>query len=407
MRKSLYIAAGALRTVWRFRLRSVLTLLSAMLGVCGVIASVNYAAAGRRQVLEQIRRMGTNVLIVTPQLSRRVGGRARTGTLVTTLVDADYVAIRREVSSIVRASATVSSGFLLKAGDFSKNAPVVGCEPDYFRIKNWDVSDGDRFDPGDIRRSARVALLGYTVAQDLFGSRPPVGERLFINRVPFEVVGVMAERGQGLDVVNEDNEVFVPLTTARHRLLNVDYFSSVLLEVDRWDNMSDAGRLADEILRRRHRVSATTPPDFQVQNQKTLLDTQIESSEKLNGLVRTIGLSGLIVSGLGILAVSWISVKERTVEIGTRRAIGATRSNIFSQILLEAAFVSSISCFAGLATGWLATLLVAERLNLPFAFETRPAAAAVATSFFLNLCFSTWPAVRASRVHPARALKYE
>jgi putative ABC transport system permease protein len=407
MRKSFYIAAGGLRTVWRFRLRSVLTLLSAMLGVSGVIASVNYAAGGRRQVLEQIRRMGTNVLIITPQLSRRVGGRARTGTLVTTLVDADYAAIRRNVSSIARASATASSGFLVKAGDLSKNAPVVGCEPDYFLIKNWDVMVGGVFDAADLRRSSRVALLGYTVAQDLFGEGSPLGERLFIKRMPFEVVGVLAERGQGLDVVNEDNEVFVPLTTARRRLMNIDYFSSLVLEIDRLDNMNDAGRVADTILRQRHRVSLTAPPDFQVQNQKTLLDTQNQSSEKLNALVRAIGLSGLIVSGLGILAVCWISVKERTVEIGTRRALGATRSEVFCQILLEASFLSFVGCLAGVGVGWLATSLIAQRLQTPFVFETVAAETAVAASFVLNLCFSAAPAVQAACTNPIRALKYE
>jgi putative ABC transport system permease protein len=407
MLKWFYIAAGALRTMWRFRLRSILTLLSAMLGVSGVIASVNYAEGGRRQVLEQIRRMGTNVLVITPQINRRVGGRARTGSPVTTLVEADYAAIRREVPSIVRASATVSSGFLLKAGDLSKNTPVVGCEPDYFRIKNWNVADGELFEATELRRSSRVALIGYTVAQDLFGTSSPVGERLFINRVPFEVVGVLAERGQGLDVVNEDNEVFVPLTTARHRLLNIDYFSSLLLEIDRWDNMSDASRLTDSILRQRHRVSATTPPDFQVQNQKTLLENQTESSERLNGLVRTIGLIGLVVSGLGTLAMCWISVKERTVEIGTRRALGATKSDVFFQILFEAALVSSVGCLIGLGAGSLATSLIAERFHQPFIFEVGAAEAAVAASFFLNLCFSAWPAGRASGVNPIRALKYE
>jgi putative ABC transport system permease protein len=407
MRKSFYIAAGALRTVRRFRLRSILTMLSAMLGVSGVIASVNYAAAGRKQVLEQIRRLGTNVLSVTPQLSRRVGGRARTGTLVTTLVDSDYAAIRREVPSILRGSATASSGFLIKAADLSKNAPVVGCEPDYFLIKNWNVTEGVVFGTADLRRSARVALLGFTVAQDLFGTTSPVGERLFINRVPFQVVGVLAERGQGLDVVNEDNEVFVPLTTARRRLMNVDYFSSLLLEIDRLDNMSDAGRQTDSILRQRHRVSVTTPPDFQVQNQKTLLDTQNESSEKLRRLVRIVGFSGLVVSGLGIFAVCWISVRERTVEIGTRRALGATRSDVFYQILLEAAFVSSVGCLAGAGMAWLATRLIIMRLQLPFVFEITAAETAVAAAFVLNLCFSVWPAVQAARVHPIRALKYE
>ena len=402
-----YIALDSLRVLWRFRFRSVLILLSAMLGVAGVIISVDFASGGRQQALNQIERMGVNVLAITPQQDRSVGGRARTGAIVQTLVDADYTAIRRQVPSIARSSALATAGFRLKAGDLSKTAPVVGCSPDYVRIKNWTLAEGNFFDEGDERRAARVAVLGYTVARDIFGDASAVGQHLSVNRTPFEVVGVLAERGQGLDAAAEDDQIYIPLRTAMHRLMNVEYFTGLLLEIDRPDHMDDAAASVTDILRQRHHRLANLPDDFQVQNQKSLLETQLASSGRLGFYVRWIGLSGLIVSGLGILAVCWIAVKGRTVEIGTRRALGANASDVFLQILLEAAVTSSAGCALGLAIGWRGSQVIAYRASLPFVFDLSNAWLTLGVAAAMNFCFALLPAARAAKVSPIRALKYE
>jgi putative ABC transport system permease protein len=407
MRRFIHIMSVSLRLIWRFRLRSSLILLSATLGVAGVTSSVNYASGGRRQVLNQIRRLGTNVVNVTPQQSRSVGGRARTGSIVTTLVERDYLAIRRELPSLARSSALATGGFRLKAGDFSKTTSVVGCEPDYFRIKSWSLERGDFFDASDLRKSARVAILGHTVARDLFGDETAVGRRLFINRAPFEIVGVLAELGQGLDVANEDNQVYVPLSTAMRRLMNVEYYNGLVFELDRWEAMDEGAKAIADMLRRRHRSSPKQPEDFQVQNQKELIDTQTASAERLAFFVRWIGLSGLIVSGLGALAISWIAVKERTVEIGTRRALGATACDIFFQLLFEAAVVSSLGSAFGLAAGWQSSRRIAEQSRLPFVFDWTNARLALALAVALNLTFALLPSGKAARLDPIRALKYE
>ena len=402
-----YIALDSLRVLWRFRFRSALILLSAMLGVAGVIVSVDFASGGRQQALNQIERMGVNVLAITPQQDRSVGGRARTGAIVQTLVDADYTAIRRQVPSIARSSALATAGFRLKAGDLSKTAPVVGCSPDYVRIKNWTFAEGNFFDEGDERRAARVAVLGYTVARDIFGDASAVGQHLSVNRTPFEVVGVLAERGQGLDAAAEDDQIYIPLRTAMHRLMNVEYYTGLLLEIDRPDHMDDAAASVTDILRQRHHRLANLPDDFQVQNQKSLLETQLASSGRLGFYVRWIGLSGLIVSGLGILTVCWIAVKGRTVEIGTRRALGANAFDIFLQILLEAAVISSAGCALGLAIGWRGSQVIAHRASLPFVFDWSNACLTLGVAAAMNLCFALLPAARAAKVSPIRALKYE
>jgi putative ABC transport system permease protein len=404
-----YLIAGAFRQMWRFRLRSGLVVCCAALGVAGIIASVNYASSGRQQILDQIRRMGTNTVMISAQQSRATAGRARTGSIVTTLREADYAALRRDLTGHVRSSAIVTQSFRLKAGDFSKAATVVGCEPSYFTIKSWPVEAGEIFDAPDLRRSARVALVGHTVAADLYGSdsAAAIGQRLFINRVPFEVVGVLAERGQGLDIANEDEQVYVPLTTAMRRLLNLDYFNAVVFEIADWNDMDASARMITGILHVRHHTMAGQRDDFQVQNQKELVDTQLASSARLVFFVRWIGVSGLLVSGLGVLAIAWITVRDRTTEIGTRRALGATASDVFFQFVFEASVLAAIGAASGLWIGRIASELIAARAKLPFVFERTPAMTALTTALLLNLLFSAWPAFRAARLDPIQALKYE
>lgn len=407
-RKSAYILAGSLRSVWRFPLRSGLLLLSAMLGVGGVTSAINYAEDGRLKALNQIRLMGTNILLVTPQPSRAVGGRARTGTIVTTLVEQDYTAIQHELPDIQRSSATAAGTFLIKAGDLSKNnCPVIGVEPDYFRIRNWPVRDGAVFDSTDARHASRRVLLGSTVARDLFAESSPVGQRVLINRVPFEVTGVLAERGQSLEAGNEDNQVYIPLTTAMHRLMNVSYYSGLIFELADSDRMGEDAQAIRETLIRRHHKLATLPEDFQIQNQESLIDTESAAAAKLGFLVRWVGFSGLFVAGLGILAITWIAVRERTGEIGTRRALGAAASDIFFQFLFEAAIVSLFGCLAGLAAGWEGSRIIAQRVGLPFYFDWGAAQLVVAVSVGLNLAFALFPSGKAALLNPVRALKYE
>lgn len=391
----------------RYRLRSTLVIVCAALGVAGAITAVNFASGGRQQILEQIRRLGTNIIVVSAKQSRAVAGRERTGTIVTTLVEADYRALQRELPGPVRASAVASAPLRLKAGFLSKVSPVIGVEPDYFPMKSWALETGSFFGADDIRRTARVALLGHTVARDLFDTADPVGERLFINRVPFEVIGVLRERGPGLDATNEDARVYVPLTSAMRRLLNHDYYNAILFEIPDLSTMAQAEAEITDLLRVRHRISAFRPDDFRVQSQRELIDTQMAAADQLGFLVRWIGFSALVVSGLGILAIAWIAVKDRTVEIGTRRALGATAADVFFQFAFEAAVLATIGVFAGLALGWWASRITAEWADLVFVFDTFNAGLALAIAFILNLFFASWPAIRAARLDPIEALRHE
>jgi putative ABC transport system permease protein len=402
-----HLMRSGLRQTWRYRLRSTLIISCAALGVAGAVTSVNYASGGRAQVMEKIRRLGTNVIVVNAEQSRASGGRARTGAIVTTLKEPDYAALKRELEGTVRSSAVVTTGLRLKAGFNSKVSPVVGIEPDFFRIKSWNLEEGEFFDAEDARRSARLALIGHSVAQDLFGDEPRLGERLFINRVPFEVAGVLAERGQGLDVTNEDQQVYVPLTTAMRRLMNVDYYGSILFEVADSGDMARVSADIEALLRTRHRISAFRPDDFKVGNQQDLIETQLASANRLGFLVRWIGLSALLVAGLGVLAIAWIAVRDRTTEIGTRRALGATAPDVFFQFAFEATVLATIGAALGLGVGWVASQITAHTAALPFVFERGNALLALGMALLLNLVFASWPAIRAARLDPIQALKHE
>lgn len=397
----------ALRLMLRYRLRSALLMLSAALGVSGVVCSVNYGASGTKQILDQIRRLGTNVLIITPVQSRAIAGRARTGDLVTTLVERDYRSIKNEVLSRTRSSALVAQSFWNKAGDLSKNSVVVGCEPDYFAIKDWPTVAGAVFDSTQERTAARIAVLGHSVAVDLFGSSSPIEQHMMINRVPFTVVGVLSERGQGLDVSNEDSQIYVPLTTAMHRLMNVEHYAGIVLETDSIDSMNAAAEQSRSLLHQLHHIQPNQADDFQIQNQKSLLDTQMAAANRLNFFLRWIAASTLIVSGLGIVAITWIAVKERTHEIGTRRALGASAADIFFQVTCEAVVLALGGSLLGLAVSWPASRLISNVAGLPFVFDKESAVLALVAAATLNLGFSMLPSRKAASISPIEALRYE
>jgi putative ABC transport system permease protein len=401
------LARTSLRQIWRYPLRSCLVMACAALGVAAAITAVNYASGGRQQVLEQIRRLGTNLVIVVAKQSRAVAGRERTGTIVTTLVDADYRALREEVVGPVPSSAVVTGSLRLKAGFLSKVTTVVGVEPAYFPMKAWTLAAGAFFDDDAVRRSSRVALIGDTVARDLYEGASPIGARLFINRVPFEVIGVLRERGPGLDQTDEDARVYVPLTAAMRRLLNVDYYNALLFELPDVGRMQAAAADIEALLRVRHRSSAYRPDDFQVQTQQELIDTQLASADRLGFLVTWVSLSILSVSGLGILAIAWIAVRDRITEIGTRRALGATAPQVFFQFAFEAGLLAGIGVLLGLLLGSAATRLMAARVDLPLIFDRDNAWLAVTVALLLNLGFASWPALRAARIDPIRALTHE
>jgi putative ABC transport system permease protein len=397
----------ASRNFWRYRLQAVLLIAASMTGTAGVIVSTGYAAGGRQKILDQFVQLGTNVIIVTPLQSRAVGGRARTGSVVTTLNESDYKAIVQSVAGITSSSPTVSSTFRIRAGDLTKNATIVGCNPEYFAIKHWAIALGFSFDESALRPQPRTALLGATAARGLFGEVDPTGSRITINRVPFTVEGVLAERGQGLDSSNEDDQVYVPLDTAMHRLMKIDYFSSIMFTLENRTSMDSAADQIHQLVGRRHRHGASFEDDFIVQNRKSLIDTQLSAFSRLTFLVRWIALSALVVSSLGVFAVTWISIRNRTREVGTCRAIGATRRDILVQFVAEGSLGALVGGSAGIAFAYAALRFIDGRVQQPFLFSATDAFLEAFTSIALYSAFTLISSLRAIRIQPLVALRTE
>jgi len=397
----------ALRNFWRFRLQAVLITAAAMTGTSGVIVSTGYAAGGRQKILDQFSRLGSNVIVVTPKQSKAVGGRARTGALVTTLNAADLNTIRHSVAGISSSSATVASVLRIRAGDLTKKTTVVGCDPDYFSIKHWPAVMGVPFDEKAKQQQARVALLGSTAVRDLFGSSDPTGSHITINQVPFTVAGVLAERGQGLDASNEDDQVYVPLDTAMHRLMNIDYFNAILIDIADLSRMDTAAAEVSDLLALRHRHTAFAGNDFLVQNRKSLIDTQLSAFARLTFLVQWIAASAFFVSSLGVFAVTWIGIRNRTREIGTRRAIGATRSDILIQFFAEETLGALVGGVGGIVVGNIALHVVDARLSQPFLFSATESFVEVMLSMIIYSTFTFISSLRAIHIQPLVALRAE
>jgi len=395
----------ALRQLWRFPLRSGLLLGCGGLSAALVIAALNTTQAGSAQLLGQLTAMGSDVLAITPALSRNVGGRARTGTIVTTLRGSDLEAMLRAIPEIA-ASAEESSGTALaKAGDLAKNnAAVVGVGAAFFGMRRWNVAAGRLFDATEDRRLARVALLGAGVARDLYPEANPVGHRLLLDRIPFSVIGVLQARGQRLDAVNEDDEILIPFSTAQHRWMNRDFDSAFFLQIAPEAAMPGVAARAGAMLRRRHRLAPGQADDFQIQDQQSLIAAQAAARQHLTQLVWSAGVGGLLAAGLALLALHSLAVGTRQRELGLQRALGASAAGLFGLLAAEAVVMATASLALGLCAGWALSRWLEARARLPPRFDAGVALAVLGLAFGFELAASLLPARRAARRDPARLL---
>jgi putative ABC transport system permease protein len=405
--RSLRIVAIALRNFRRARLQASLAILAAIVGTGGVIVCTGYASAGRQKIVDQLQRLGSNLVIVTPQQSRAVGGRARTGAIVTTLREPDYRAILAAVPEIDASSPTAVAVFRIRAGDLTKSTTIVGCTSQYFAMRNWSAQSGMLFDNATDRTARRVVLLGSIAARDLFGPLDPTGRRISINRVPFLVGGVLAERGQGLDAANEDAQVYLPLETAMRRLMNVNYYTSVLFQIHSWQTMDPSAQAIADVLGRRHRFVSLNAPDFQVQNQRSLIETQLAAYRRLNFFLSWIAASTLMVTSLGIFGVSWIGVGQRAREIGACRAIGATGRDVLTQFFVESIAGPALGCGVGVAVAWPVLRALDLRAQQPFLFSARMTSGAALFSILVYCASTIACCYRAIRIDPSVALRSE
>jgi putative ABC transport system permease protein len=388
------------------KLRTFLSVIGIVVGIASVILMVSAGQGAQKRILDRIRNMGTNLIVANAGQTQIIAGRQRQMTTVRTLVPEDAEAMAKECPSVAMVAPFVSKKLSVRWEDQTANTIAVGMATSGFAIRNFEVDRGRFFTEEEDRALKRVAVLGPTVARNLFGGDDPVGMTIRIGRVPFEVIGVTTPKGIDQNGTDQDDLIIVPLGTAMRRLLNVTYVQSVYLQAKDSQSMGRAESEVRELLRTRHRLRGK-PDDFTLQNQETLLATEREASQSMTFLIGSVAGISLLVGGVGILAVMLIAIRERRGEIGLRRALGARCLDIRVQFLIESILLAG----TGGATGVLGGVGCAYALSALGYWETLiswPSAAfALGFSVVLGVFFGIYPASRAARLEPIEALRAE
>ncbi len=348
-------AKSAWRSLGSNRLRTLLTMLGMIIGAGAVVAVLGIGEGARSSVEGRIRALGSNLLLVRPGFAQG-GGGVRSGS-VQTLKPSDAQALAA-LPGVAAAAPEMSASAQLRHQGQNQNASVVGVTPEYFEVRALPLQSGISLSPLDGERRARVAVLGASLAQELYGKSSPLGSRLQINGSAFRVIGVLAAKGSGMG--SPDDSVFVPLSTHQTALFGRDYLSNISLQIESEDEAAQVQAQATQLLRLRHRLRADQPSDFEVRSQAEMLETMGQITGTFTMLLASIAAVSLIVGGIGIMNIMLVSVRERTREIGVRMAVGARRRDVLRQFLFEAVAVSSAGGVIGVGLGYGAAQLLAH-----------------------------------------------
>ena len=389
----------AARLVRRRPGRSALASLGVAVAVASLLIAVCMAERARRSTIDEIRRMGADVLVVDAVDTRNIATRARSGTVVTTLREDDAREIARRIPGIAIVSAEYRGTLPIKAGNLARQVTVSGDQAAYGELRDAPVERGRFFNAVDETSTQRVAVLGARLARDLFDTPDIVGTPVRLGGVPFVVVGVLPERGTGVDAFDEDAVVFVPLRTATRRLFNVEYVHRIFVRVEEGTSLDEARAGIVALLAQRHPKRAGDSVDFRVQDQRRLVTMREGAADRLRTFQVAVAVVLLVAGGSGVFALQLLATRERRAEIGTRRALGATRWEVFVQFVAEAAIVAMVGTVIGVAAGYVGARVVDTPL--------RPALAVLAAGASLVTCAvaAAVPAFRVARLPAAAALR--
>jgi len=396
----------ALKSIFKNKMRTALTMLGIVIGVGAVIVMVAIGNGAQAQIKNQISGLGTNLIVVTAG-SVNTGGASQGAQSFNRLTVEDVDAIKREATLLSGVSPVIVTRTQIVGGSGNWRAEVNGVSTDFFAIRDWATTSGDLFTDEDVRTKRTVVLLGATVAKNLFADADPVGQEIRLGKTPFTVAGVLASKGQTASGSDQDDVVLVPYTTAQTRLNGFSFLGQILASASSPANLAPAQEEIKVIMRAAHGIPNGGTDDFTVRDQTAIAKAATSTSSIMTSLLAAIASVSLIVGGIGIMNIMLVSVTERTREIGIRMAIGARGSDVMLQFLVESIVMCLLGGLLGLATGVGGAALVGRLTGWSIATPASAVFLAVGFSAAVGIFFGFYPARKAASLDPIQALRFE
>jgi putative ABC transport system permease protein len=396
----------ALRALARNKLRAFLTMLGIIIGVGAVIAMVAIGEGAKSTIRAQIAALGTNVLIVLPGSNVQGGVRAGFGN-VNTLLDSDGKAMARELPSVAFVSPVLRRQDQVVAGNLNWGTLAQGVAPEFQQIRDWQVAEGRFLHEGDMDSAAKVAVIGQTVARQLFGNDDALDAVIRIRNIPFRVVGILGAKGQTGQGTDQDDTIMIPYTTMQKRLMRITWVQSIVVKAVSAERVEEAQEQIILLLRQRHRIGPEREDDFNVRNLSDIAEAATTTARVMAVLLGSVASISLLVGGIGIMNIMLVSVTERTREIGIRMAVGARSRDIMLQFLVEAVVMAATGGLIGIFLGVGSSEVIKQWAQWPTLIDPAIIAIAFLFSGAVGVFFGFYPAKKAANLDPIDALRYE
>lgn len=387
--------------------RTLLTMLGIIIGVASVITMLAIGEGSKESIRTTISSMGSNMVTIRPGADDRGPARGSGGD-VQTLTLEDYQLIKDQASLLIYSTPVVNGGGQVINGANNWPSTIFGVNSDYLNIKAVGLQSGSMFTDAELKSASKVVLIGQTVVDNVFpNGQNPVGQMIRFNNIPFKVIGVLEEKGENTFGQDQDDVVIAPFTTVQKRILAIDYLNQIMASAISEDKASEAVEQVNEILRTQHKIMENEEDDFTVRSMEELISTFSSTSEMLTVLLVAVAGISLLIGGIGIMNIMYVSVKERTKEIGLRMAVGGKGSDILMQFLIEAILISITGGLLGVILGLAATVFVENFLNWPTSVALYSIVISFAVCAVTGIFFGWYPARKASSLDPITALRYE
>lgn len=397
----------AIRALVRNRLRAILTMLGIIIGVASVIAMLALGEGSKRRMREEMSKMGTNMIMVMPNFMRR-GGVSLGTSSSNAMKMADVVALRNEATAISAVSPEIRANGQIIYSNQNTQSTVYGVSEEYLGIKKLTVKNGRVFSPQEVKSMAKVCLLGQTVIENLFGAgTDPLGLTIRIKNLPFLVIGVLEEKGESGMGMDQDDLIIAPYTTVQRRLAAIDYINGIYASAVSEEKSPKAMTEVEDILRRTHKLKDSDENNFRIMSQSELMATMTSITDIMTYLLGAIAGISLLVGGIGIMNIMFVSVTERTREIGLRMSVGGRSQDIMKQFLVESIILSIIGGLLGIILGYLIAKGAGTLMNTEAYVQTKAVILAFIVCFAIGVFFGWYPARKAANLNPIDALRYE